>query len=215
MWERKRQVRDEEDGLIKTVTRGVRFCAAVKRYYNIASAIDEHNHIRQGTLAIERKIGTKSWEWQVMCTIIGMMEVDAWRIYNYCNPHGIELTHKHFLREFTTFLLKNNYDGSGREREGRMRHRPAPPPPAINVSGKENEIKRTYFMPVWEFKQHFDPKCKDKDLADVKKLALRCRVCAQSAKMVCLTCSNTKTGKGFGICGPSSRNKCCNAHLCK
>ena len=96
-----------------------------------------------------------------------------------------------------------------------MCHRPAPPPPAINVSENENEIKRTYFMPVWEFKQHFDPKCKDKDLADVKKLALKCRLCAQNAKMVCLTCSNTKTGKGFGICGPSSRNKCCNAHICK
>ena len=111
--------------MIEEVNRGVRYCKAVSDYFAIASVIDEHNHFRQGSLAIERKILTKDWEMRIFSTMLGIMEVDAWRIFDYVNIENEELKHKEFPERMTEFLLNNPYQGLGREFEGTMRPRPS------------------------------------------------------------------------------------------
>ena len=46
-------------------------------YFDSAGKIDIHNHLRQGSLALEEAWGTKKWHHHVCSTILGMVEVDT------------------------------------------------------------------------------------------------------------------------------------------
>ena len=60
----------------------------IKSYFEAACAIDLHNHLRQDGLARERTVGTHEWWFRCLCTIIGFIEVDAFKAYCYFNRHA-------------------------------------------------------------------------------------------------------------------------------
>lgn len=47
-------------------------------YYNSCAAIDSHNRGRQADLMLERKLGTKRWDFRLNCSLLGMLIVDSW-----------------------------------------------------------------------------------------------------------------------------------------
>ena len=76
----KKRYRVSEDGesseiFYKTVKRP----KLVEEYFDSASKIDVHNHLRQGSLALEEAWGSHNC---VFPTILGMVEVDAFLLYS-------------------------------------------------------------------------------------------------------------------------------------
>ncbi len=69
----------------KTVVQSKPRPQLVEDYFEAASAIDIHNHYRQGGLAIERNVLTKNWAFRLIlfCTILGIIVVDAYLAYLY------------------------------------------------------------------------------------------------------------------------------------
>ena len=53
-------------------------------YYNTCAGIDHHNHHRQDTIKVERKMQKKYWDKRVTPSIFGMYCVDAWLMYRGC-----------------------------------------------------------------------------------------------------------------------------------
>ena len=53
----------------------------VEQIYTYFSAIDIHNHYRQGTLALEETWGTHCWWHRIFSTILGMIATDAYFMY--------------------------------------------------------------------------------------------------------------------------------------
>ncbi|EKX53240.1 hypothetical protein GUITHDRAFT_100947 [Guillardia theta CCMP2712] len=60
----------------------------IKSYFNGASVIDVHNHLRQSGLGLEEKVGTHGrLEIQnVLYRILGFIEVDAYKIFRIGMP---------------------------------------------------------------------------------------------------------------------------------
>ena len=58
----------------ETITCTVPRTQMIKSYFEAASAIDVHNHLRQDGLGMENAIGTSKWWFRLMCTILEMIE---------------------------------------------------------------------------------------------------------------------------------------------
>ena len=84
----------------------------IKSYFEAACAIDNHNHLRQDGLALERTVGTHQWWFRCLCTIIGFIEVDAFKAYCYFNRHATPPKHPDFIENLAIMLLSNRYDGA-------------------------------------------------------------------------------------------------------
>jgi hypothetical protein len=87
----------------------------VEDLYKYFSAIDVHNHYRQGSLRIEDNWKTKTWTTRVFSTIIGMIATNAYLAYRY--EHKVLgsmddlLDFKDFLKKMA-FLLVKGAEGS-------------------------------------------------------------------------------------------------------
>ena len=68
----------------------------VELFYKSFSAIDVHDHLRQGSLAMKRKWRMHKWWHRIFATVFGMTTVDAYLAYRYdCNQR--HEAHQEFL----------------------------------------------------------------------------------------------------------------------
>jgi len=65
--------------------------------------IDVHNHLRQSGLGLEEKVPTHDWRFRMFCTILGFIEVDAYKIFRVGMPPKEVPSHLVFMR--------NSYQG--------------------------------------------------------------------------------------------------------
>eukprot|EP00960_Hanusia_phi_P063826 765588-Hanusia_phi.AAC.2 len=77
----------------------------IKSYFTSASIIDVHNHLRQDSLGLENAIGTQNWRFRMMCTILGFIEVDAFKIYAECNRLKRAPIHRQFTETLSEDLV--------------------------------------------------------------------------------------------------------------
>jgi Transposase IS4 len=97
---------------------------AAEIYYSCCEKIDQHNRDRQDTLMLERKVQTKDWSLRVNMTLLGMIFVDTWKVwqqFTYNNTEAIE-TQKSFYGTLSAEMIDNTYDKVtpvvGRKRRG-------------------------------------------------------------------------------------------------
>ena len=107
---KKKRYRVSEDGksseaFFKTVRRP----KLVEEYFDSASKIDIHNHLRQGSLALEEAWGTKKWYHRVFSTILGMVEVDTFLAYRALHADGHTINHREFTEQLALALIHNNF----------------------------------------------------------------------------------------------------------
>ena len=81
---------------------------AVELYYSVCSKIDEHNRRRQDDLNIEKKLQTKSWAFRVNSTLLSMIVVDSWLVYDGCLGTVTHLAQKEFYEALATELINMN-----------------------------------------------------------------------------------------------------------
>ena len=92
---------NEDTGSSERITRTVPRTSAIKEYFQVACVVDVHNHLRQGSLAMEDAICTHDWWFR-----------------NFCKLHCLENklptppTHNKFIERLTVQLLTNNRAGA-------------------------------------------------------------------------------------------------------
>lgn len=55
----------------------------VEKFYEYFNTIDVHDHLRQGSLAMEESWATKYWRHRLFTTILGMIFTNNFLIYKY------------------------------------------------------------------------------------------------------------------------------------
>jgi hypothetical protein len=82
-------------------------------YYEFCGDVDRHNRARQDTLNLEKKVETREWTFRIITSIIGIIMVDAYRLYvGSRNPLITQktLTQKEFIRLLCGELVDNHFD---------------------------------------------------------------------------------------------------------
>ena len=107
---KKKRYRVSEDGksseaFLKTGRRP----KLVEEYFNSASKIDIHNHLRQGSLALEEAWGTKKWHHRVFSTMLRRVEVDTFLVYRALHADGHSINHREFTEKLALALIHNNF----------------------------------------------------------------------------------------------------------
>ena len=83
-------------GESETIMRTVPRTQMIKSYFSAACAIDVHNHLRQDGLGLEHSVQTKDWWFRMFCTILGIIEVDAFKVFCSFNVHTKQPPHSVF-----------------------------------------------------------------------------------------------------------------------
>lgn len=79
---------------------------AVDLYYSACAAIDKHNRCRQDDLGIERKLVTMDWSKRVGLSLLSMIVVDSWLLYNGSRA-GQGMKQRDFYENLASELIGN------------------------------------------------------------------------------------------------------------
>jgi len=88
----------------------------VQLLFDNFSAVDVHNHSRQGTLALERSWKTNAWWHRVFVTVLGVIYTDCFLAYKLdCSRSGIldadeSLSYPDFLEILAKEMISNDLD---------------------------------------------------------------------------------------------------------
>jgi len=173
----------------------------VKLYYSGFGHVDVHNHRRQGVLAMEKYIQTKSWVFRLICTTLGMILVDAYLIHKYfyrdgdpMSPVPKLLSFRDFVGEVVNSLIKNDFTDEISTRSGSRR----------SFDSTESAAPQGLSLCVLS-------SFKTKYYSDTTKRPY-CGYCRQyQTTKYCVTCD--LLGKGeHPICDPNIRPRCMEIH---
>ena len=81
----------------------------VEDYFAAASIIDISNHARQSGLALETAWATQRWDYRVISTILGIIETDAFHMWQHFHPQGKDYSNADFTEEVTICSLLKNF----------------------------------------------------------------------------------------------------------
>lgn len=161
-------------------------------YFSFAQKVDVHNHRRQGILAMERALSTRSWAFRIVSTLLGVIMVDAYALYNnvgQCQAlaDNEKLTFRDFVLDVATALVTNTLsDGTGRV-----------PRPPRNVPEYDADGPPTTSCSLIPLRKLLDQGDRKK-----KYVQLHCRICGKTASSCCRRCS---TGAHIvALCGPGA-----------
>jgi hypothetical protein len=199
------------------VTRVIPIHCLGKTYFKYCDVVDCHNRSRQDTLNIEKKFEVKTWDMRVNSTLIGILVVDAYRLY--CGAETVSTngdkrldgggnvikTQKDFVSRLTEELLV-----FGKLTRGECTHQsPASrsygsPEPRMVVLPKTTPKKRKRTANVDEDPDELPAKRK------MVRKQLRCKMCSRKATMRCSNCR-------LCFCSPFTARECITKHatVCK
>lgn len=220
-----------EDGSERQFTKEVKRPSIFENFFDAAPAIDVHNHLRQGNLALEQALKTDEWHIRVATTLIGMTVVDAWLAYRYFSPvqnHG-SLTS---FQETLTVQLLSKPVGSITKTRGQKSaqhadlvkarknlreqglHKPTPLRKSLYGEHARQKYKQSLEKKV---KNAVSRATKNAQMKENEKLLrdyrfkLRCALCTAKANTYCPECSDDSPiscKRILALCGPNSSQKC-------
>lgn len=171
----------------------------VEDYYDGSPAVDIHNHMRQGGLALEESWGTHRWQHRMYACIFGIIECNAYLAFKYFNGDKEDLTHQNFTEALALQLLNYNHSHTLPENQSTPQNR-AERPAAIQVSPPNNSTAHTL-------------RALSKDDAR-KRVQRKCIICSrvrkiqQKASYYCETC-----GINAVLCSPNTGRNCFAYHV--
>jgi hypothetical protein len=187
---------------------------AAEMYYSCCAAVDQHNRDRQDTLQLERKLKTHSWSMRVNLSILGMIMVDCWRVYDQLTPTATNNeVQKEFYAELAAELIDNNYDtvGSATKRATRSND--------VNDSDDDMPVINLITgQPRCGLSAHLTPtKRKRRDIEGNElsySLQGRCRICQKKTTFQCSWCVDDPEINDEGwICMTKNGKFCFPIHL--
>ena len=205
---------NDSTGEGETITRTVPRTQMIKSYFEGACCIDVHNHLRQGSLGMEDSVGTNDWWFRCFCTVLGFIEVDAFKAYCHFNEHLNVPLHKNLVDNLVIHLLTNRRHGA-----------PAQIQPVVPVRKRRREsieddelsdgVESHDILPYSQYIAEVRQKGSLSTHQKIHGSAARCKVCpkpAPPASYVCVRCSNKNKCKPFAVCGPKSGRSCIQLH---
>ena len=83
----------------------------VKQFFDIFGEIDHHDHLRQGSLALEEVWQSHCWWHRIFATIFGVIVTDCWLAYKHNNMRFNRqvATYAEFLGRLALQLINNPY----------------------------------------------------------------------------------------------------------
>ena len=76
----------------------------IKQFFDIFGNIDQHDHLRQGSLRMEEVWKTLTWWHRIFATMLAVIFTDCWLAYKYN-----EARHNREVKKFEDFLAKLAY----------------------------------------------------------------------------------------------------------
>ena len=180
---------------------------AAEVYYSVCGKVDQHNRDRQSTLCIEKKLRTNDWSMRVNLTILSMIIVDTWKIWNALTNESIDNDNnekqKTFYGHLASELIDNNLDKVG----GRKRN-------VYNNDDEDFGGKNLHVKPRSGIGAHITPtKLRLNDKSTHSKQG-RCRVCKQKTTYCCSVCNDDINTNDEGwICHTKLGKSCFPEHL--
>lgn len=197
---------------VELVVRQPKICEI---YYDVCGMIDQHNRHRQDTLMIERKLVTDDWSKRVNLSILSMIMVDTWLVYNHCtNPeHEVQKSFYEFLAEE---LIDNNYDETSSATSRRRRQRggdnrssstvQASRQLVVSQNGHLKSGSHIHLTPTKEFRRYRGEvtKCRQQSW---------CKICKRKkSKYLCSICLEKK-GENVWLCHTDTLRSCFADHV--
>jgi hypothetical protein len=192
----KKRWRVDDAGEIETYYKYVKRPKIVELYFSGAPAVDVHNHYRQGGLALEQSVQTRSWWMRVFCTILGIIETDTYAAYIRFHRGGPELTHEEFTTQLAVCLRDNNLGGA-RARE--LRTRPQPTLDVLQCSAGDGATHA--LKPLIQCQRFRDRR------GTGTRAKLACGICKKRAHSYCASCYDV-TNVIIPICGSGTGRDC-------
>ena len=172
----------------------------VSMYHAGAPAIDVHNHIRQGGLALEEAWRTERWHHRVFACIFGIIETNAFLARNFLGCGDAAQTHSDFTMKLAEQLIFNKWFGKapvGQPAEGTPASEPvAAAAPSLNT---EHKLVRLATL------------AQD---ANVSRSQRKCIVCSRvrkqqvKASFYCQPCGDRAV-----LCSPMTGRNCFSYHI--
>lgn len=186
----------------------------VGEYFDAAKVIDVHNHYRQGGLGLERAVHTKDWAFRLFCTLIGIIETDAYLAY--CHDHRNDgddvLSHGQFTRALIRLLFNNPY----KQGHLRLRKRMRESGDDENKAPGDNPIHsmRSLSQSLYYVQKYgLDAKGPQKDAHPCQR---RCVICGKKCSFYCERCSKDSADASqcnfVALCGASTGRSCFITH---
>jgi len=187
----------------------------VEEYFNAANAVDVHNHLRQGGLGMEKRIRTKSWKMRLFCTIIGIIETDAFLAYRLETEARMEASrdldsdadddepgaasHTSFTEKLIDQLLDNVYKNDHLQLRQRVAEQ-------LGVSFSPDQPMRGHVLASFSKSQFYTARMENGESRGTCQR--RCRICSKRTRYYCAACStdspDANVAEFLPLCGPSS-----------
>ena len=78
-------------------------------HYNYRHQVDDHNQRRQGTISVEKGFDSRNWSKRVFTFIIGVAEVNAYKMKKYLSGGEFEMQQLHFRRRLALEMIHNRF----------------------------------------------------------------------------------------------------------
>ena len=163
--------------------------SVVERYHKACSTIDKHNRCRQDDLKLERKLGTKRWDFRLNCSILGVIIVDAWLMHSGIRGEQSKLSQRQFYEELATLLIKRNHVDNVQQLQQNLNTTPRSSTGIhLILSGKKRP--------------------------NSGRAQRRCRVCKRKISNICSNCAGPYN-EGEWFCNATTGRDCFEQHLRK
>jgi hypothetical protein len=180
----------------------------LQEYFEVAKAVDVHNHYRQSGLALERNVQTKSWFFRLFCTILGIIEVDAYFAYLYDRADSPEdvMDHLEFTKQLAKLLFDNPYKRDHIQRRKRNREE----------DGDIDAVQAPHVLLPLSRTKYFEA-LRARQPNEKNNCNRRCQKCGKKASYYCQQCStddeDKKKCKFEAYCGPTTDRRCFAEHI--
>lgn len=196
----KKRLRVSPTGETEVYYKQVQQPRIVELYFAGAPAVDVHNHYRQGGLALEKCLQTKTWWMRVFCTMLGIIETDAYVAYIRFCPHARGLSHRQFTLQLAAGL-RDSTSGAASRASRRLRLQSTLAPLPLSSACYTSHVLK----PLLQCERFQSRR------GTTTRAKLTCEICKRQAHSYCASCHEA-SGKTIAVCGSGTGRECLLRH---
>ena len=169
-------------------------------YYETCAGVDQHNRSRQDNLKFERKLETKNWSVRVNLSILGIIIVDARKVYKGTLGENTE-DEQDFYENLAEEMIDNDY-----ERVYTRRSRGTTTTEATRVTN----VVSAHLTPTQQRRKKRMP---DGSFVETSyRQQMRCKVCGKKTIYLCSQCQSENETHLF-LCDTKKGDTCFAQHV--
>ena len=181
---------------------------ATEIYYNTCAGVDMHNRSRQDNLKLERKLETKNWSVRLNLSILGIIIVDAWKVYKGTLGENTE-DEQDFYENLAEEMIDNDFE---RVYTRRNRGSPSATSPS-NLVSRDGRVRSGTSAHLTPTKKRRKRKVPGGGFIETNyRQQMRCKVCGKKTIHLCSQCQD-ENEKDFYLCDTKKGDTCFADHV--